>query len=75
MELNVWTSSTVLSATQDAKTKGWAVKVRKADGTERVFHVGHVVLATGFVGGKAYVPTYPGMVGLFLNQESCFVSR
>ncbi|KIM39336.1 hypothetical protein M413DRAFT_74877, partial [Hebeloma cylindrosporum] len=61
MEINTWTSTTVLSATQDAKTKIWDVKVRKTDGTERIFHAKHVVLATGFRGGKGYVPTYPGM--------------
>jgi len=71
MEINTWTSTTVLSASQDSKTKTWTVKVKKADGTERVFHVNHVVLATGFKGGKGYVPTYPGMVGLFLNREAC----
>ena len=71
MEINTWTSTTVLSALQDPKTKSWTVNVKKADGTERVFHVNHVVLATGFKGGKGYVPTYPGTVGLFLNREAC----
>jgi cation diffusion facilitator CzcD-associated flavoprotein CzcO len=70
MELNVWTSSTVVSATQDSKTKVWAVKVRKADGIERLFHVGHIVLATGFKGGVANVPTFPGIVGPFLSKKS-----
>ena len=70
MEINSWTSTTVVSAAQDEKTKIWAVKVKKTDGTERVFHVKHVVLATGFRGGKGYVPTFPGMVGCFLNREA-----
>ncbi|CAA7267532.1 unnamed protein product [Cyclocybe aegerita] len=61
MELNVWTSSTVLSATQDAETKIWSVKVKQSDGTERVFKVKHVVIAMGFKGGRGYIPTYPGM--------------
>jgi cation diffusion facilitator CzcD-associated flavoprotein CzcO len=72
MEINIWTSTNVLSASQDPKTKIWAVKVKKADGTDRVFHVNHVVLATGFRGGKGYVPTYPGMVGVFLYREALF---
>ena len=33
-------------------------------------HVNLVVLATGFRGGNEYVPSYPGMVGLFLNWEA-----
>ena len=37
-------------------------------------HVNHVVLATGFRGGNEYVPSYPGMVGLFLNWEACLGS-
>ncbi|KAJ3506969.1 hypothetical protein NLJ89_g6569 [Agrocybe chaxingu] len=61
MELNVWTSSTVLSATQDAETRIWFVKVKQSDGTERVFKVKHVVIAIGFKGGRGYIPTYPGM--------------
>jgi len=68
MEINTWTSTTVLSASQDSKIKIWTVKVEKADGTERVFHVTYVVLATGFKGGKGYVPNYPGTVGLFLKR-------
>ena len=37
-------------------------------------HLNHVVLATGFRGGNGYVPSYPGMVGLFLNWEACLGS-
>jgi len=74
MEINVWTSCTVISATKDSSTKVWKVKVRKVDGTERVFHVNHVVLATGFKGGKGYIPTYPGMVGTFPNPEAILES-
>jgi len=75
MEINVWTSSTALSAIQNSKTKVWAVKVRKADGTERVFHVSHIVLAWGWKGGQGFVPTYPGMVGLLSTYIVEYVSR
>jgi hypothetical protein len=70
MELNVWTSSTVINASQDAKSKNWNVTVKKPDGTQRVFHVRHIVMATGFKGGQGYVPTYPGMVGVLLNADA-----
>ncbi len=62
MELDVWTSSTVVNAAQDPATKGWKVAVRKPDGTERIFKVKHIIMATGFKGGRGYVPQYPGMV-------------
>ncbi|KAF8960044.1 hypothetical protein BDZ97DRAFT_1835231 [Flammula alnicola] len=61
MELNIWTSSTVMNATQDETTKDWSVTVKKPDGKERVFKVKHIVMATGFRGGQGYMPTYPGM--------------
>ncbi|KAK0240273.1 hypothetical protein EDD85DRAFT_824912 [Armillaria nabsnona] len=60
MEVNVWTSSTVVSALPDADNK-WTVKVQRSSGEERVFKVNHVVLATGFAGGTGNVPHYPGM--------------
>lgn len=69
MELNVWTSSTVINAAQDPSTKGWSVTVRKPDGTERVFKVKHIVMATGFKGGRGYVPHYPGMVSAYPIQR------
>ncbi|TFK35113.1 hypothetical protein BDQ12DRAFT_635350 [Crucibulum laeve] len=61
MELNVWTSSTVLNAKQDEDTQLWSVIVKKPDGTERIFTVKHVVFAIGFKGGKGHIPKYPGM--------------
>ncbi|TFK22738.1 hypothetical protein FA15DRAFT_595487 [Coprinopsis marcescibilis] len=62
LELNVWTSSTVESAVQDAKSKLWTVKIRRKDG-EHALTVKHVVFASGFV-GDAYMPELPGKVGL-----------
>jgi cation diffusion facilitator CzcD-associated flavoprotein CzcO len=59
MELNIWTSSTVTSATPD-DSKKWIVKVTRGDGRERTFKVNHVVFATGFGGGAINFPTFPG---------------
>ncbi|KAF5392789.1 hypothetical protein D9757_000854 [Collybiopsis confluens] len=60
MELNVWTSSEVTKATQNADNT-WVVTVRLSDGKHRVFNrVKHVVFATGLGAGKANMPTYPG---------------
>lgn len=40
LELNVWTSSTVLDAVQH-KDETWTVRVQKANGVIRVFNVNH----------------------------------
>ncbi len=64
MELNIWTSSVVLGAVPEKDNK-WAVTVKRADGTERVFHVNHVISATGFGGtsiGTLKPPHIKGMV-------------
>ncbi|KAF9522146.1 FAD/NAD-binding domain-containing protein [Crepidotus variabilis] len=61
LELNVWTSTTVVSATQDLNSKIWSVKVKRDDRSERVFTMKHVVMAFGLKGGKGYIPQYPGM--------------
>jgi len=58
METNTWTSTTLLNTSQHSKAKTWTVRVKKANGTERVFHLSHVVLATGFKVGR-YVLPYP----------------
>ncbi|KAF8896687.1 hypothetical protein BD779DRAFT_1497248 [Infundibulicybe gibba] len=60
MEIDIWTSSRVVSASQDASDM-WHVTVKRDDGHERVFKVKHLVLALGFGGGKGRIPSYPGM--------------
>jgi cation diffusion facilitator CzcD-associated flavoprotein CzcO len=59
LELNVWTSSTVVTASQSEATKKWDVVVKRGDGSERTFTVNHFIIATGFA-GKPYMPTVPG---------------
>ncbi|CCM05743.1 uncharacterized protein FIBRA_07975 [Fibroporia radiculosa] len=58
LELNVWTSSTVTRVEQEATSK-WTVTVQRKDGSERDFHVSHVVLAMGRQSGAPYTPTIP----------------
>ena len=62
MELNVWTSSTVINSTQDPVTKIWSATVKQRNGKDRIFKVNHIVLAVGFKGGQAYIPSFPGKV-------------
>ncbi|KAI0688446.1 FAD/NAD-P-binding domain-containing protein [Cytidiella melzeri] len=58
MELNVWTSTTVRDAKQEADGK-WAVTVDRGD-TSRVVRVDHVVFAIGVGGGTPNMPDIPG---------------
>ncbi|KAG1751337.1 uncharacterized protein EDB91DRAFT_1243608 [Suillus paluster] len=60
MELDVWTSATVMSVIPGTKGKKWSVLVQRADGRERTFEVNHVVFALGFGSGTAKIPGIPG---------------
>lgn len=64
LEINVWTSSTVVSATQDASTFKWHVVVKRENGVERTFDVKHLIFATGFGGTEGKIPSIPDMVGV-----------
>jgi cation diffusion facilitator CzcD-associated flavoprotein CzcO len=65
LELNVWTSSTTTSVSQDPNTNKWHVTVKRGqEGIERKFIVNHLVFATG-VSGLPNTPIYPGMVSFF----------
>ena len=64
MELSIWLSSTVTNAVCDPDTGKWRVTVRRNDGTERLFHVDHIIFAIGWNGGTAYMPSIPGQVCL-----------
>ena len=59
MELNVWTSTTVQSASYNDDTKKWQVNILRSDGSVRVMHPNHVVLATGH-SGEAHIPQFKG---------------
>jgi cation diffusion facilitator CzcD-associated flavoprotein CzcO len=59
LELDVWTGTTVLGGDYDESTARWNVQVRRADGSERVLHPDHLVLATG-MSGVPKTPKIPG---------------
>ena len=60
MEINVWTSATVDGQPIfDAKSHKWIVRLRRADGTERVIRPRHIVLALGLY-ALPYAPKFPG---------------
>ncbi|EGO00127.1 hypothetical protein SERLA73DRAFT_107112 [Serpula lacrymans var. lacrymans S7.3] len=62
LELNVWTSSLVTAVVPLSSSKyKWRVNVKRADGSERVFQVNHVVFCLGIGGSIPRIPTYPGI--------------
>jgi len=60
MECNVWTDSELVGGGFDDAHGVWNVTVRRADGTERVLHPKHLVLANGVSGNKV-LPKVPGL--------------
>ena len=60
MELNYWTCTALESGAYDEVTGRWSVVLRRADGTERIMHPRHVVMATGVSG----IPNRPELPGL-----------
>lgn len=61
MDLNVWTRTEFLSGTYDTATGRWIATFRRGDGTERRLRPRHIVMATGGIGGRPYVPELPGL--------------
>jgi cation diffusion facilitator CzcD-associated flavoprotein CzcO len=60
MELNVWTDTNIIgNSTFDSKTHTWSVPVKRADGSERVLHPRHIILASGH-SGEPRIPNFPG---------------
>jgi cation diffusion facilitator CzcD-associated flavoprotein CzcO len=60
MELNYWTGTEFEGGSYDETQGHWTVTLRRADGTKRIMHPRHVVLATGVSG----IPNLPDMPGL-----------
>ena len=61
MEVNYWTETEFgEGSTYDPATQTWTVKLRRADGTERVMHPRHIVFANG-TNGIARIPDLPGL--------------
>ena len=61
MEVNYWTETEFgEGSTYDPATQTWTVKLRRANGTERVMHPRHIVFANG-TNGIARIPDLPGL--------------
>jgi len=60
MELNFWTGTEFERGAYDETEGRWSVVLRRADGSRRVMHPRHVVMATG-VSGIPNLPDIPGL--------------
>ena len=60
MECNVWTNTEFLGGDYDDGKGEWIVRVRKADGTERIMRPRHLVMANG-IAGRPLRPKLPGL--------------
>lgn len=66
MELDVWTSSTITSLTQDQRTNKWHASISQHEGVKRDFVFNHVIFCTGLSGVTPNIPVYPGLVCQYL---------
>ncbi|KAH7010468.1 hypothetical protein EDB80DRAFT_868985 [Ilyonectria destructans] len=63
MDLNIWTKSEIdgRNAVYDEEQGKWTVSVTREDGTKRVLHPRHLMIATGISGTLPSIPKVPGM--------------
>ena len=61
MNLNFWGSTEALDASFDETTRTVGGAAASADGSVRIMHPKHVVLAVGGVGGRPRIPELPGL--------------
>jgi cation diffusion facilitator CzcD-associated flavoprotein CzcO len=71
MEINCWTDTEFVGGEWDAAAQCWNARVRRGDGTERVFRPRHLVFANG-VSSYPMIPELPGLkdfTGTILHSE------
>ena len=59
MEINVWGSAEFMGGSYNEAEERWRLKIRRGDGSERILHPRHVVMATG-VSALPVMPDLPG---------------
>ncbi|MEM5316839.1 NAD(P)/FAD-dependent oxidoreductase [Paraburkholderia sp. JHI869] len=60
MECNTWTSTEFVEGRWDEAAQSWSARVRRKDGSERVFRPRHLLFANGVL-GKPLIPDLPGL--------------
>jgi cation diffusion facilitator CzcD-associated flavoprotein CzcO len=71
MELNFWTGTTFENGTYNEADGRWSVVLRRADGSARMMHPRHVVMATGVSGipNLPDIPTLKNFAGKILHSS------
>lgn len=60
LDINIWTSSTFIGGHYDENTNEWTIRVRRGDGSIRVLHPRHFIVAGGLFGSPR-IPQIPGL--------------
>ncbi len=71
MELNFWTATSFESGRYDADNQRWTVVLRHGDGSERIMHPRHVVMAAGVSGiaNRPDIPSLKNFAGTVLHSS------
>ena len=71
LELNFWTGTEFLGGEYEAPEGRWTVRLRRADGSERVMRPRHVVMATGVSGipNRPTIATLENFAGPVLHSS------
>ncbi|KDQ16834.1 hypothetical protein BOTBODRAFT_30735 [Botryobasidium botryosum FD-172 SS1] len=60
LQMNLWTCTTMDYPVFDETTQEWTVTLTRADGSKRIMHPKHLIIATGIV-GEAVTPAFKGI--------------
>lgn len=60
MDLNVWTGTEIEGVAFDEEEERWTLKLRRSDGSMRIVHPRHFVIATG-LNGRPRIPEVDGI--------------
>jgi putative flavoprotein involved in K+ transport len=71
MELNYWTATEFEGGSYDENEQRWSVVLRRADGSKRIMHPRHVVMATGVSGipNLPDIPTLKNFTGTVIHSS------
>ena len=71
MELNYWTATEFEGGSYDENEQRWSVVLRRVDGSKRIMHPRHVVMATGVSGipNLPDIPTLNNFTGTVIHSS------
>ena len=71
LELNFWTGTELMSASYDEKAGTWAATLRMPDGSTRILHPRHIVMATGVSGipNRPEIPILDEFAGRVIHSH------